>query len=357
MKKSIVAASGVCVVGILLYWFLQGPEEPSLQSGSAGSGNAAASQSFVSVTPAVAKPAAVKKQNSVRRTPKPPAPVAQPREDEPSVPSDEDFDPGHHSPGVEQLACDGFDDDCGECWRHEDCPSGSVCLVSPETKLNKCFTDSCTHDDACEPGSVCRVFGLDGFDIDDDGNLEVHGGIRLCVPGILKEGELCPSTSPKAGCASGLACVRGFCQQRCESDSDCPEGANCQPVPEGGKACAFGCPECGDNEACIEGVTGGRCVQLLGDNCFAKPCAEGSTCSVSFSAGNYAIVGECVTPCGDSSPTNLKCPEGKVCGSRSPSRCLDICDPSADSSCPENKHCAVIEHDPVIWGCVPWSGF
>ena len=267
-------------------------------------------------------------------------------------------DPPIQRPGVERLNCKDFSSDCGECWEHKDCPSGAVCLIDPETQRHKCFSDNCTYDGDCESGSVCRVLGLDGFALEDDGSLIVDGGIRLCVPATLKLGDLCPPTSPKAGCAPDLACVRGFCQQRCDADSDCPEGAGCQPIPEGGQACHFGCPECSDNEACIDGVTDGRCVRLIGTNCFVEPCDDGEHCSVGYNPASYAIVGECVTPCGDSSTNNRTCPDDQVCGSMSPKRCLTRCDPKDARGCPEGKHCVVVEHAPeLIWGCANFSGF
>lgn len=152
-------------------------------------------------------------------------------------------------PSGAQASCS----DDGDCPGSEVCTGGSC--VAGEEQGNGGIGDSCGQNNMCEEGLFCVV--------DQRGNAfctrECGGGCpmgwscqqvnfgrqraSICLEDEDDEvgtGEFGDPCNGGYNCGSGFCVSDGddsFCSQSCRDDADCPDGARCDPLSNGGGAC------------------------------------------------------------------------------------------------------------------------
>lgn len=227
------------------------------------------------------------------------------------------------------------------CAQNGDCPSGSVCGVSPadSTGQTKVCLKSCSPAGSaggCRTGYVCEKKGT---------SLD---GTAVCFPRCTSPTQCgtatrCDSRGFCCG-ASGYACCEG---NSCDSGLSCGAGGYCQSsTPDAGAPRPVGDP-CTATLACAGGIcfteqpagssgcsqgcwSGGYCSQ----DCGSAGCPSGSSCSPYFSGGVSRCLKNCSWDGGQGD-----CRSGYVCDrgmipSSSQAICLYRC--NANSDCPTN---------------------
>lgn len=197
---------------------------------------------------------------------------------------------------------------CGDVFTGPDAV-GAPCVVDGCTTDDVCtggFFDSCVSGATCQDG-VC----VERSDIGEPCafDLPCRAGL-VCREGELGAGTCEPYRGPGAacadGCAEGLGCFGGRCQEPprvplgescvgddllpCESGLSCvatADGATCQAPVSSGSACRLGFPDpCPDGEVCLgaAGSEAGTCTTLPGEGAPCLPafprCAGDFVCGV-----------------------------------------------------------------------------
>lgn len=253
------------------------------------------------------------------------------------------------------------------------CPMGSTC-VQLGRGLNVCIAecDPTAEGDQCPDGNGCSPGGsglppvcLPGCEADaecGDGNECVVGGgdfgSGLCVDPDAQLGGACTSSADcplNADCVTsadypGGTCVVSGCDPN--SNTGCPNDAQCLPSGFGGGACWDGCSadaDCRTDWECVELVTGRKtCNPVfvpanLGQVCAGSGSCEGGTCiDEGFNGfpGSYCAAGTC-----EPSATDPDCPGDGVCAPTTDGGglCVDGC--AVDADCRDGYGCRPVDRD------------
>jgi hypothetical protein len=216
--------------------------------------------------------------------------------DDDGIPDDADNCPGDPNPDQEDAdfdligdVCDPFPDDRDNEQAQCEADLG-ICLE---------FTDLCTQDADCDPGSTC-VGGVCSADPACRGVADCPTG-EVCNP-FTGQCVVDATCGVHADCPAGWICVGGACQEAvgCAADADCPPGTFCL-----GDVCFLN-PTCATDTDCPadERCDGGFCqpVECVADvdcnegwECLFNRCVLGGACEQDQDcpAGTECLLGFC----------------------------------------------------------------
>lgn len=222
-----------------------------------------------------------------------------------------------------------------------DCPSGwacigvnsnrgtvNLCLPSAEGGGDASFGERCDSGPECASG-LCVTDGQRAFCtelcMDNDGCpgeatcVSIPNGGGACVPsGGVSSGRFGDPCDNESQCESELCVSDGmnvYCSEYCTRDGECPTGAACYALENGGGACIIEeslptepAPEptqgfnesCDENEDCVSELcvndgTRTFCSEYCSDS---EPCPDGAGCVELTSGG-----GACLPGAGTSTPS------------------------------------------------------
>jgi len=301
--------------------------------------------------------------------------------------------------GVDDICLYGFPDGnsyCGtDCTTDIDCDWGYVCADISSGAARQCIpynsscdpppAPECEFDTDCPALYTCTdMLCVGSLCAACDDNYDCGGSDDFCVSGFSDGGTYCGArcivssdcpfgfhcigigggvmqctptdndcaTPPErecyedADCPDGYYCELGYCYEspECLTSDDCPDGEicvddECIPDPNPHLPLCSECSshrECGEHDdLCLSGFLDGTmrcgvsCESMGGD------CGAGFMCYelTDLPSQCVPVTFDCTTYC----TSDDDCPGGAVCEE---GRCVDACDPSDASSCPDGYYCA-----------------
>ncbi len=245
---------------------------------------------------------------------------------------------------ISNESCDSKDNNCnGQIDEGDICKTFEVCIGG------KCVEKSCTKNEECPPGKICKNSKCTSCtDITDD---SLCGSGKICVNGACIDGD-CHQNSD---CSSGICVSNKCCADCCTKKEDCPtelicKQGKCTQCIDGIEDLACGLGYICENKKCIKGdchpdlgsyacpLTDKICVNYScckpGPTCCleTKHCKANMHCSQNFNCECNDGYGDCNTNFDDGCEKNLKT-DLSNCGV-----CKQVCTlPNADPQCVDGK--------------------
>ncbi|MCX7943925.1 MAG: MopE-related protein [Deltaproteobacteria bacterium] len=222
-------------------------------------------------------------------------------------------------------SCDGKDNDCNGL-----IDDGNICSTYEVCVNGKCVEKSCSKNEECPAGKVCKNSKcVSCQDTVDD---SLCGSGKICVNGACIEGN-CHKNSD---CSIGICISNKCCQDCCVDKKDCPKELVCKQ-----QRCT----------QCIEILDDWRCGS--GYICENSVCVEGEChpggWSICSATGKLCVNYHCCEPGPTCCIENKHCKENMRCTPNSNCECIEgfgDCNNSFNDGCEKNlqedpKNCGV----------------